>query len=263
MVLEYDGTKYLVGEIAKNEGGCSTFDKNNHLRHIICTLAGIALANDNDYHGSIVMGLPISDFKTKKREIESLRGKYNFNLCDASFMVYIPELAVIPQGAAAFYDMILSDNGKSISGSQALGKYIGIIDIGEKTLDFVTINHDQFIMEQSGSLDLGMNKAYLRLCSVIQQQLGFSIMPNQAPEYIRRIPKETNTEYRKLANEIIDGISRWWNFNQFDIIYLAGGGGAALQEFIAERIKCNLISEAQFSNARGYYKWGMAKETNR
>lgn len=262
MTIEYEGAKYHIGETAKTEGGTSTFDKDNHLRHILCSLASIALATGGeDYTGPVVMGLPVSDMKIKKRAIEDLKGVYKINFCDKPVTINLTSVMVVPQGAAGFYDLIYSDNGKPIPGCSVIKKYVGVIDIGEKTLDFVTMDSGKYISAKSGSADMGMNQAYIELVSILQEKLSFSVKPYQTSNYAHRIPKETKEVYRKLAHAIVDDISRYWgSFNQFEEILLSGGGGEALQEYIQERIpNCRLISDAQFSNARGYYKCGKAQ----
>jgi hypothetical protein len=259
LTIEWNDKKYLIGDIAKNESGSATFDKDNQLRHILCMLTGIALANKSDYSGPVVMGLPISDLQ-KKNDLLLLKGKYAIKLCDKPINIEISDVMVIPQGAASYFDIILNDNGKVASANAE--KHLGIIDIGEKTLCFVSMNKAQFQMERSGSLDLGVNKAYRRLCTTIQRKLNFSCMPYEVTEHFDKIPKEFEKEYRQLANEIVDAISQWWSYSEFDNIYLTGGGAPALKKYVSERINCDLVPDSQFSNARGYFKCGMAATTS-
>lgn len=256
LVLEVNGHSYLVGNLAKKEGGSATFDKDNQQRHLVCMLTSIVLAAGGDYNGPVVMGLPMSDLQNKRRDISLLKGEYKVVLSGQKYNVVITDVLVSPQGAAGFYDLILNDEGKVVS--SLAEKKIGIIDIGEKTLDFVVMEKSQFIMEKSGGMDLGMHKAYLRLLKIIQSELGISVMPYQVRDYVPKVSKAAEHEYRQLANEIVDGISAWWNYRDFDNIYLAGGGGLALHQYVAERIKCDVIPEAQLSNARGYFKCGQA-----
>lgn len=256
LVLEVNGRSYLVGNLAKKEGGSATFDKDNQQRHLVCMLTSIVLAAGGDYSGPVVMGLPMSDLQNKRREISLLKGTYDVVLSGDKYKIEITDVFVSPQGAAGFYDLILNDEGKVVS--NLAERKIGIIDIGEKTLDFVVMDKSQFVMEKSGGMDLGMHKAYLRLLKTIQTDLGISVMPYQVRDYEHKVSKAAENEYRRLANEIVDGISAWWNYRDFDNIYLAGGGGLALQKYVAERIKCDLIPEAQLSNARGYFKCGQA-----
>lgn len=256
LILEVNGQSYLVGNLAKKEGGSATFDKDNQQRHLVCMLTSIVLAAGGDYSGPVVMGLPMSDLENKRREISLLKGTYEVVLSGEAHTVEITDVLVSPQGAASFYDLILNDEGKVVS--SLVSKKIGIIDIGEKTLDFVVMDKSQFIMERSGGMDLGMHKAYLRLLKIIQADLGISIMPYQVRDYLPKVSKAAEHEYRRLANEIVDGISAWWNYRDFDNIYLTGGGGMALHQYVAERIKCDVLPDSQLSNARGYFKCGQA-----
>lgn len=258
LILEVDGKSYLIGNLAKKEGGSSTFDQDNHMRHKLCMLTSIALSAGGDFSGIVVMGLPISDLQKKKRDVSLLKGTYDIKLSGKEYHIDISKVLVAPQGAAGYFDLILSDEGKVVS--SLAEKRIGIIDIGEKTLDFVAMESSQFIMEKSGGLDMGMHRAYLRILKTIQTDLGISVMPYQVRDYMPKVPASSEKELRLLSQEIVDGITPWWNYRDFDSIYLAGGGGEALFRFISERIKCETIPEGQFSNARGYYKCGKASQ---
>lgn len=259
LIIETSGEKYLIGDLAKLEGGMATFNKDNFLRHRLCMLTGISLLTEDGYAGPVVMGLPISDLKKKNELILQLKDNYTIKVCNKQYDISIDDIWVVPQGAAAYFDLVYHSDGNIIRNNKIADKKIGIIDIGEKTLDFVCMNRSQFVKEESGSLDLGMNRAYLRLHNIIQIDLDINPMPHQVSGYLSRIPDATSKEFKRLSEDIANQISRWWNYKDFDCIYLAGGGGAALYEYMKFHIQCELIPESQISNARGYYKCGMAR----
>jgi len=267
IVLELNGVKYAIGNSAIIEGGVATFDKNNMQRHLLCSLAGIALVTNGEYTGPVVMGLPISDQDNKelKENIEKLKDEYNYTFCGVPVKVNITDIYIMPQAGATFYDMIFDEKGGYDAESPALKGRVGYADVGGKTLDYVVYNKGQRVKSECGSANLGMNNAYKRLQKEIQKKLKFTPRTYEVLDYADKIPEETKSIYSELANEVIDATSNAWNdFGQFEKIYITGGGATALHKYIAERYEnWELIKDAQFSNARGYYKWGMASLQNK
>jgi len=254
--LELDGKTYLVGNKAQLENGSGSFSADNMLRHKICILTAIALTR-GDFLGSIVLGLPVSDMGRKKA-MQDLVGIYNIKLSGEEHIIDITKINIVPQGAAAYFDLLLDNDGKI---ANDLGtKKIALIDVGEKTVDFVCIDKNRFVNELSGSLNLGMNTAYLRLIKAIQTELGITTLPSKAKQYADRV-STTSTEYRKLSAEILNNVSAWWpSLNDFSAIYITGGGGETLGKYFKEKIKCEIVKGGQFSNARGYQKCGRMKK---
>lgn len=256
--LELDGKTYLVGNKAQLENGSGSFSADNMLRHKICILTAIAITHGN-FLGSVVLGLPVSDMGRKKA-MQELVGLYSIKLSGEEYFIDIKKINIVPQGAAAYFDLLLDSDGKI---QNDLGtKKIGLIDIGEKTVDFVCIDRNRFVNELSSSLNLGMNTAYLRLSKTVQSELGLTVLPNKVKEYMHRLStSSTSTEYRKLRDDILSNISAWWpSLNDFDKIYITGGGGETLGQYFQEQIECNIVTDGQFSNARGYQKCGRMKK---
>jgi len=255
--IEADGEKYFIGNLALVEGGTGTFDTFDMLRHKLSILTAISLSTEGDYSGSVVIGLPVSDLKNHKRDLQLLKGTHNIMFCGKKRTIELTDINILPQGASAYFDLILNDEGKA--SSPLAGKRVGIIDIGEKTLDFVLMDKNRFITDKSGSRDWGMNSAYLKLLTPIHDKLHITCLPHQVREYTSRIEADTKKEYKKLATEIVKGITvAGWNHRDIDVVYLAGGGGIALHKYIAEQFRCEVIPESQFSNARGFYKCGLS-----
>lgn len=257
MELEVDSEKYFIGELALLEGGTGTFDTFDMLRHKLCILTAICLSCEDNYQGPITVGLPVSDLKMHKKDLQLLKGIHKIIFCGKKRIIDITEIFIMPQGASAYFDLTLSEEGKL--NSALVNKRVGIIDIGEKTLDFVLMDKNKFIAEKSSSREFGMNKAYLKLLVPIHDVLHVSCLPHQVRYYASKIETHVNKEYRKLAIEIIKAITvAGWNPRDIDHIYLVGGGATPLHRYILERFRCEVVPESQFSNARGYLKCGLS-----
>lgn len=254
MEIQIGNDRYFVGSLAIREGGISTHDKYNFNRHKICLLTAIALSQGN-YSGSIVTGLPISDLHLRG-EIAKLKGLYNVELDNTECEIEISEMLVFPQSGASYFDMLLNEEGKVYS---HLGELkVGVIDIGEKTVDFCYLDRIGYVNEKSGSVPIGMSRAHKRLMDKLYY-LDINVLLHQVPEYLHKIPEDTEIEYKALASEILDNISTRWNYRELDRIFITGGGGDTLYPYLQDRILCELVPDAQMSNARGFYKCGAAR----
>lgn len=252
LIIGINGESYVVGRLALKQGAPGTFDKYNFDRHKVCLLAGIASKRPS-YNGPIAVGLPISDLHNSTEPFKKMAGRYKIDFKGASTEINITEVYTYPQGATIFADLTLNDMGMEKDQSWS-DKRIGIIDIGEKTANFCWIDRGEYIDSYSGSLDMGMHKAYTRLSELLVRR-DIVVPPHIVVDYLYRLdPKEIDQEYRFLANEIIDGISGWWNYKMLDKIFIAGGGSDKLFAYMKERINCELIGDPRFANARSFYK---------
>jgi len=259
--IELEGTKYLVGKNAQMENGTGSFYAGDMLRHKICILTAIALAK-GDYSGPIVLGLPISDI-SRKKNLMDLKGIYEFTLCGKKHIIELTAIMVMPQGGAAYFDLVLDEDGKQFSDLASLK--VGMIDIGEKTVDFVRMNSSRIVNEMSGSVNLGMITAAKRMSKHIQTELGISPLTSQCHLHYDKLPAQRDIEFNKLAREIIGNISGWWpSIRDFDRIYITGGGSSALGHYLREMIIgeafCEVVPKGQFSNSRGYLKCGKTRK---
>lgn len=252
MILGINGEYFTVGKLALKQGAPGTFDKYNYDRHKVCLIAGVASKRPS-YNGPVAIGLPISDLYNSTEPFKKMAGRYKIEYRGASTEINITEVLTYPQGATIFADLTLNDMGmqKDHSWSE---KRVGIIDVGEKTANFCWIDQGEYIDSYSGSLDLGMHKAYTRLADLLVRR-DIVVPPHIVPDYLSRLdPKEIDEEYKNLANEIIDGVSGWWNYRMLDKVIVAGGGSDKLHQHMKARINCDLVSDPRFANARSFYK---------
>jgi hypothetical protein len=243
-----------VGNLAVLEGGTGTFDSYNLERHRVCLLTAIALEAGN-YRGTVITGLPISEMHHKSN-ILKLIGEYKVNLNGKDYTVQITNIMVLPQAGACFFDLLLNDKGEPIGDLDK--KKVGILDVGEKTADYCCFDNMQFINEKSGSINSGIYKANRRLLEKLQK-IGINCKIHEVKKFLSRIPQETQKEYDNLADEILSEVSAWWNIKEFDKIFIVGGGGIVLYDYLNRRVKCSLVPDAQFANVRGYHKCGAMK----
>lgn len=267
LVVGYGGRQYFLGEKAIKERGVSTFDKNDMFRHLICILSSIALLEKSDFEGTVALGLPIADFDFKKQDLINLAGKYELSIGAKDYKINIKEIIVLRQGVSVFINehLLITNNGLELK--EANPRRTLIIDVGERTVDFISLDKQSVINAETGCLELGMSKSYKALCSVLQSKVGINVQTHEVTKYLDQIREEAVSEINLLSCEILSGISNYLDIKQFTRIgkILVSGGAA---DIIAENIKdildienCYIASDSQFSNVRGYYKYALLKQS--
>lgn len=240
-IIDINGEKYFTGELAKREGMARGFQKNklDYERTLPLALTGLYLATGSELN-NIVIGLPISDYKTQREELESfLKGSYEVAI-DQKRVIRINNVKAFPEGAGAYFNLVLNNQGKVVNTELATSK-VGIVDIGYKTTNIVVFENMKYIDRLSVSLPYGVHQAF----NMIYKRLSRTedITPEQAENIT------TGIEFEQLANRIKNEINKFWGNTLFKI-YLVGGGSYLLKRYF----DFEAISNAEFANAEGYFK---------
>lgn len=238
MLLELDGQKYLIGETALNKDGEASFEKESLLRHQLFVLASICKATEN-YKGNITVGLPIGDMQKLSPMLLKLKGKYEVKFNGSDRAIDIQKVKVLAQGEAIIHllkaEVPVSD------------EVIGIIDIGQKTVDFAWFRYGSYVEERSGSVNFGMYNAWTEIASSMARNFGIEepeqYMVRKDLERFRRtkrkgieaVEEDVRFNLKELAQSIRNRLlSRHWNFNELDRLYVVGGGAYLLREFFSD-----------------------------
>ncbi len=230
--LEYQGRRYFIGDLAKRESWDATmaFDRNkvNHMNTKLLLLAALGKIGKSEIW--LTTGLPITDYREQKRVMaKTLSGSYKFELNGKEHFITIRDTLVFPQALGALF--AISDKIKH-------NKRTGIIDIGFKTTDFAVLEDGLIYNDRlSRSIDTGISTAYEM--TVLEQNIDFM-----------EVEVADEKALQAVAVKIQDSIKRVWRDTYFDMVYLCGGGGIALQNYFPDAI---LLPNAQFKNAEGFY----------
>ncbi len=248
-LLELDGVKYHVGMTALNRGGEAPFDRTDMLRHKIFMLTAIcAMTDAENFSDSVAVGLPISDYKAMKDTLAKLKGKYEVSYNGKKCSVDIKKISVYAQSEAV-YKLIAKDD-KDIK-----RKVVGIVDIGQKTVDFAYFKRGTYVPENSGSLEKGVINAYRDIVKALENVGYNDIESYEAKLYIDKVPEDADKAFEKMAKTIKNNLRiNHWNLELMDSLYIVGGGTS----FIAPHFKDTAYKPldemtAVFANAYGYY----------
>jgi len=250
-LLELDGVRYHVGITALKEGGLAPFDKEDMLRHRIFTLTAICASTEGeDFADDVALGLPIGDYAFMADKLKKeIKGKYEVKYNGKKVNIDIKSVKVYAQ-AEAVYKLLAKDT------PEIANKLVGIVDVGQKTVDFAFFNRGRFVKEWSGSMEQGVINAYQSIATAIEEKLGYEVPDYDVPHYRDRLPEDNEKAFSTMATAIKDRLIRkHWNFKQMDYIYIVGGGTSYIAPYFKDTPYKPIDGEkAVFANAYGYYE---------
>ncbi|MCT4593209.1 MAG: ParM/StbA family protein [Anaeromicrobium sp.] len=244
-IMTIDNNGYFVGEKAKLEGLSRGFQKKkiDKLRSLPLLLTGIFLTTDvEEVRTNIVTGTPVSDYKNQRKEIEEfLKGAYKVGMYGSTKSIALENVSVFPEGAGAYFSLVLNDKGEVVNKELATQK-VGMIDIGYKTINLVVFENMKFIDKYSFTVNFGMHQVY----NMIYKRLSRAedITPEQAENI------KTGPEYDVLANRIDNDVNKFWGNTSFKI-FLCGGGAHLLGKYFPQFF---VMDNPEYANANGYFK---------
>lgn len=248
--IEIDGKKYYMGKYAVIKEGESAFDKNDMLRHKLCILTAISRIASGDVTTEVALGLPIGDMNMAS-QFESFAGAYEFVYNGIPRKVVISKVSVFPQGIAVFDELAEYEDVES--------SVIGIIDIGQKTIDVAWYSDGIEVDNRSRSYDnLGCSFVYQNIIKAVNTKLGYEIPDYQLADRISKRPEIAEIAepfFKEFAEKIETELRRLaWNYNELDRIILVGGGAAYVEKYLKQSIPCvELHQNFAFANACGFY----------
>ncbi|HHY37115.1 MAG TPA: ParM/StbA family protein [Firmicutes bacterium] len=270
-----NGQDYFVGNLAirQSELASRSLEQNRaadpNAKILLLTAVGL-LSQWEDQKFNLVTGFPTSYYAIYSKEwVRELTGQYSIQLRQNGQLkpkkFSLREVCVIPQPFGTLYDQMLNTIGNIIN--QELGEMlVGIVDIGYKTTDYAVADRLEFIEHLSSSTTTGLASVHRLLAGFLQKNFNLEKQDFELDEIV-----ETGTVrvagkvqdlsgirdefFAAIARKIINEISSRWDYRQFDIILLTGGGGEALAQYIIPHFpNMVLVDDAQYANARGFQK---------
>lgn len=151
--FEIGGESVFVGELAESQsrGRGFTLDPAQFLGQYAKTLGLAALAPYIE-HGDpirLVTGLPISFFRKYKDALATtLQARHPIVIVNAAGQreektLYVEKVRVIPQPFGSLFNLMLSDQGKTVQ-QRFVTEKIGVIDVGFRTCDFTVADKTRY-----------------------------------------------------------------------------------------------------------------------
>lgn len=254
--IGYEGKSIIVGE-----GEFQTdFNKSMKENTLPLLFSALALSNANERFFQVVLGLPIQQYKSNKKEmikyIEENRSKeisINGNVRD----ITITDIEIAPEGASAYYN--LSSAAKNDIGS----KQLVIVDIGGRTTDVCLFKDKQ--IKNYKTITVGMLNVYNDIVTTVNELYTKSFVLEDGEEIIKD-GLFIDGEYKDVSfiktilKRHFDSIFKDLQLN-FDIskgyVFLTGGGANIFKGAFKNRLKNLIVSKDNvFDNVNGFKKVG-------
>ncbi len=273
--MNIDGRNYFVGNLAVRQSDLASrsLEQNRvidpNAKVLLLTAIGL-LTQWEDQQFNLVTGLPTSYYANYGRAwAQKLVGQYNVGIQQNNQTkqkkISLKEVQIIPQPFGTLYDQMLNTIGDIIN--QELGKMlVGIVDIGFKTTDFAAAHSLEFIDHLSSSTSTGIANVHRLMANYLQNNFKLEKQDYELDEIVEeavaRVAGESqdlcdirNGFFEQTAHKIINELSTRWDYRQFDIILLTGGGGEGLSQYIIPHFpNMVLVDDAQYANVRGFQK---------
>ena len=283
LCCEYAGKQYFIGDIVFKQADAMvtmTAERFTRPEGMALMFSALALLSGTDSETlNLATGLPVSDFAGKKDSYrQALLGRHSiklFNPDGSGERVYrfnVIDCRVLPQPMGTVFDRVLNDAGDLVNRKLAAGN-MGVLDIGQNTVDLVRVDGLEFVDAQSDSFsDLGLFDAYGLLYREIKDVYGVEIPPARMERYLQSGYIEVDGHRQSIAGikqrvfsahaERITSraLNLWRDAWQLNSIIITGGGAVILGDYISRQLnrpgQAELVEpdRATLSNARGYLK---------
>lgn len=271
-----DGSKWNVGQKGAFDITRSRLKKETDLPKLYTMLGLFQQHTGRTRIDLLVTGLPIADYMSQREALKaSMEKVHHFKFNRKPVSLAVTECKVIPQAAGAYYDFVLDEDGMPVENGLAadlMYERVLILDIGGKTTDGCIMQNFSYSQDS-----FTIQKAVLRISSIlkgyIDQQFNRQLPPVELLEAIETkqikmggnvvdiahlVDAAVETFYPEFEAELVEKVND--DFAQFSAVILCGGGAYLLEKWIRETIngETNVIvmEDAEFSNAKGYEKFG-------
>lgn len=254
--IGYGGKTIIVGE-----GEFQTdFNKSMKENTLPLLFSALALSSENEEFFQVVLGLPIQQYKSNKKEmikyIEDNRSK-EITLNGKTRNITITDIEIAPEGASVYYNL------SSVAKNDIGNKQLVIVDIGGRTTDVCLFKDRQ--IKNYKTIPVGMLNVYNDIVTTVNELYTKSFVLEDGDEIIRD-GLFIDGEYKDVSfikpilKRHFDSIFKDLQLN-FDVskgyVLLTGGGANIFKNAFKNRLKNLIVSDDNvFDNVKGFKKVG-------
>lgn len=233
-------------------------------------LAALSEITTGSPEALVVTGLPVAFFQGDKENVKArLTTPHTFRREGRQRQtVTVSKAVVVPEPFGTLFDVLWDDQGKVVAQDIATGS-IGVIDVGGKTTNLLSVSRIKEIGRETASVNVGgwdmvravrtwlevqTPKLDLRDHEIAQAIATKSVKYYGKPVDLTEIVKHTAQD---LAGQVIAQATHLWNgAAKLDAILITGGGALLLGEHIQTHFPhARIVSDPVMANARGFWKY--------
>lgn len=274
--LRYRGGAYLVGEEALRWSSrrLVSLDRDWVGSEVYRVLVLTALHRAVPPSGAeirLVTGLPVGDLDRHGEGVRSaLVGHHKIERLPSGepWEVTVAEIRVMPQPFGTLLALVLDEGGEIRDRPLGRGR-LGVIDIGFRTTDYLTVDGLTTVSSRSFSRNTGMADVLLDVSRAIQSRYGLALDPHEVDEAVLRgticlsgqevrIQPMLDPLLEDHAKAIAGHATMLWGRGQaLQAILVTGGGGQLLGSHLASLgPHLRVVPDARVQNAIGFYRYG-------
>jgi len=221
---------------------------------------------------AVVTGLPVTFYTADKDALrDRFLGQHRVAREGRRAQTFqVIECRVIPQPFGALLAEALNDQGKIVNQDLATGA-VGVIDIGGKTTNLLSVNRLAEIGRETASINLGA----WEVARMVREHLadycpGLELRDHQVIDAIvkRRVKYFGSTvdlgrvidpALEPMADQVIGQATQLWNGAAgLDVMLVAGGGALLLAPYLHRAFQhLRVVDNPVFANALGYWRFAM------
>jgi len=271
ITLSANGITHLIGEAAITQ---SRFVNRREDRNWIESdeyyflfLAALSELTTASIDAQIVTGLPVAYFADRPKLLVKLNGTHRLQRDGRNSQTVNSKVAVIPQPFGTLASEALNNAGQITDNIIADGR-IGVIDVGGKTTNLLSVEKLAEVGRETASVNLGAWDIVRRVRNYLadvcpeldlrDHQINDAIQARQIryfgdPVNLSHVVNDTIAE---MANQVIAEAGQLWNGGAaLDAILITGGGAHLLgPQLIRHYRHARIVENPVYANSIGYWK---------
>lgn len=274
LTLPEDGT-WLVGQGAveqsrflKRREDRAWIESDEYYRLMLATFTELTAATFVEL--VVVTGLPVAFYSDKTALRDRFLGEHRVTREGrrGQQVFRVTEARVIPQPFGALLSVALDNQGRIADKDLATGA-VGVIDVGGKTTNLLSVNRLAEIGRETASVNVGAwdvvraIRDYLaNHCADLEirdHQIIDAIIARQMKYYGEPIDLSgvVDAALEPMADQVIAQATQLWNSGaSLDAVLVAGGGALLLGPYIKAHFRhARVVDDPVFANALGYWKF--------
>lgn len=274
IVIESDGRHWLVGTGTQTSRFVSRPEGRDWLTTdeygLLIQAAMSELSTATSLELFVVSGLPVSFYETDVDKIKDrLLGEHKISRHDRKAQTFrVVDCRILMQGVGVALALALDSAGRLADSDIATGR-LGVIDVGGKTTNFVSIYRLRDQPAETASIQVGGWDAVRDMADFLDRTYpGLDLKDHEISDMIRARSLNYDGETIDLStvvDEILEPMGRsivskssqlWNGGKRLDRIIVAGGGALLLGDMIRRELSRAVIADQPvFANATGYWKY--------
>ncbi|MDW7675991.1 MAG: ParM/StbA family protein, partial [Bacillota bacterium] len=252
MSISVDDKTYFVGNLAVKQSEIASRsldqDRVGDLNTKILLLTSLGIVSQWDEQTfNLITGLPTNCFGGYKDEWDkNLKGSYRVSLRQGDKVQHknfkIANVKIIPQPFGTLYNQMLNEYG-AVADSELSEKNVAVVDIGFKTTDFVVADSMEYVERLSSCTTTALSSAYRMIANRLRDEFKVDKENFELDQIVEKgelrlagrkldINQMKQEAFEQVALKIITEIESLWDYRDFDAIFLTGGGGQALSNYL-------------------------------